>query len=366
VYSNKSQIARALDVHPSQIPQALTSSKQKLAAMTNWAVASLACAAVMLAGQMGCVLAYTRPDQLAKLIKFRDENVNKGPGWQTAFSQTSVGGQYVDPGTELGGPWTCPTDPKYTSANETCDPCGNNRPNKYWGNWNHVACRGLQVTPSNTEGSSGELGDGYVSNIHITGLHLEGTLPINEFCEFHTLREFDVDHANFTGQIPDKLCSPDCFNNLQEIDFSYNQLTGTLPPCVSTMPWLSSFKVENNYRLQGTIPESYPEGPHLWWLDFGYNKFTGSVPSTFISYNELKPLVIFRMVNNSFSGDLYPLSRSHLQGLSTANNDAICGMIPNTVRYAHGFNTLNTNLGKPCPGAKYPPKLPYAPYKWPL
>jgi len=28
------------------------------------------------------------------------------------------------------------------------------------------------------------------------------------------------------------------------------QLTGTLPECIATMPWLSSFKVENNYQVQ--------------------------------------------------------------------------------------------------------------------
>ena len=32
------------------------------------------------------------------------------------------------------------------------------------------------------------------------GEHLEGTLPIREFCAFHYLREFDVDNANFTGK----------------------------------------------------------------------------------------------------------------------------------------------------------------------
>lgn len=333
----------------------------KLPSMTTWAVGSLVLLIVA-----GRVSTYTTPDQLEKLIKFRDANINKGPGWKEAFSTTTVGGQYVAATTELGGPWKCPTPAEYTSANQTCDPCGHNRPNKYWGNWNRMGCRGLEVTPDNTEGASSELGDGIVTNIHITGLHLEGTLPINEICEFHSLREFDVDHADFTGQIPDKLCSPGCFNNIQELDLSYNKLTGTLPPCISTMPWLSSFKVENNYKLQGTIPESYPEAPHLWWLDFGYNNLTGSVPSTFITYNELKPLVIFRMVNNSFSGDLYPLSRSQVQGVSIANNPKLCGMIPNSIRYAHGFNTLNTGLGRPCPGATYPPKLPYAPYKWPL
>ena len=53
--------------------------------------------------------------------------------------------------------------------------------------------------------------------------------------------------------------------------------------------------------------------------------------------------------------------------VSLANNVGLCGMIPNSVRFAHGFNTYNTGLGKSCPGdAAYPPQLAYASYAWPI
>lgn len=35
-------------------------------------------------------------------------------------------------------------------------------------------------------------------------------------------------------------------------------------------------------QLTGTIPKEYPEAPHLWWYDFGYNRLSGSVPDTFM------------------------------------------------------------------------------------
>jgi len=45
-----------------------------------------------------------------------------------------VGDQYTSSDTELGGPWVCPTDPQYTNTSSgSCDPCGENRPNPYWG-----------------------------------------------------------------------------------------------------------------------------------------------------------------------------------------------------------------------------------------
>lgn len=53
--------------------------------------------------------------------------------------------------------------------------------------------------------------------------------------------------------------------------------------------------------------------------------------------------------------------------VSLANNDGLCGMIPNSVRSAHGFNMYKTSLGKPCPGdTAFPPKLTYATYAWPI
>jgi hypothetical protein len=109
------------------------------------------------------------------------------------------------------------------------------------------------------------------------------------------------------------------------------QLSGTLPPCLSTMPWLSSLKVENNYRvraptpfsmylvtdpmiaghllleasgyicavahahcvydlaqLRGSIPAEFAAAPHLWWLDVGYNRFSGSVPASFMCADHLR------------------------------------------------------------------------------
>lgn len=35
-------------------------------------------------------------------------------------------------------------------------------------------------------------------------------------------------------------------------------------------------------QLRGTIPAAYPSAPHLWWMDFGYNRFTGSIPDSFM------------------------------------------------------------------------------------
>ena len=80
------------------------------------------------------------------------------------------------------------------------------------------------------------MGDGWVTELHITNLELEGTLPAEQFCMFKRLKQIGVNGANFSGPIPPLICS--CFDHLQKIDVGYNQMSGSLPACLAQMPWL--------------------------------------------------------------------------------------------------------------------------------
>lgn len=53
------------------------------------------------------------------------------PDPKLSFHSHQTGGQYVSDDVELGGPWVCPTPAQY--SNGSCDPCGDNRPDPYWG-----------------------------------------------------------------------------------------------------------------------------------------------------------------------------------------------------------------------------------------
>ena len=35
-------------------------------------------------------------------------------------------------------------------------------------------------------------------------------------------------------------------------------------------------------QMTGAIPASFPSAPHLFWQDYGYNQFSGTVPSTYM------------------------------------------------------------------------------------
>ena len=51
-------------------------------------------------------------------------------------------------------------------------------------------------------------GDGYITNLHVTDLHIEGPVP-QQTCIFKFLKELDLDGGNLTGTIPEFLTT--CF-----------------------------------------------------------------------------------------------------------------------------------------------------------
>ena len=51
-------------------------------------------------------------------------------------------------------------------------------------------------------------GDGYITNLHVTDLNVEGPVPV-QTCAFRWLKELDLDGGNMTGTIPEFLTT--CF-----------------------------------------------------------------------------------------------------------------------------------------------------------
>ena len=65
-------------------------------------------------------------------------------------------------------------------------------------------------------------GDGYITNLHVTDLNIEGPVP-EQTCAFKWLKELDLDGGNLTGTIPQFLST--CFPIVNEIDLSYNHVS---------------------------------------------------------------------------------------------------------------------------------------------
>lgn len=75
--------------------------------------------------------------------------------------------------------------------------------------------------------------DGFVTNVHITDMHIDGPSP-REMCLFTHLREFDLDGGNQAGPFPEWLADPSCVPGVQEIDLSYNRVSTTVASSAHT------------------------------------------------------------------------------------------------------------------------------------
>ncbi len=118
---------------------------------------------------------------------------------------------------------------------------------------------------------------GFVTTVHVTDMHLDGP-PAKEFCLLEHLRELDLDGGNQCGPFPEWIIK--CpFSQLQELDLSYNRLTGRIPDSIRSKVSLQEFKVEHNH-FSGPVPEALGDLPNLWRLRLAYNRFKGSIPAS--------------------------------------------------------------------------------------
>lgn len=263
-----------------------------------------------------CVIGITQPDQLQKLQLFKQMMVTRSKNWEMALEE-----------------WVCPTNP--ADSDSTCDPCSRD----FTGNWKHMHCRG----PTNGSGESSQgIYDGFVTNIHITDVKLDGPVP-RELCMFSHIRELDLDGGHLTGPFPEWIV--ECLPQLAEFDMSYNRLSGTLPKSIATVRNLQEIKVEYN-QFSGPIPSEYGYMKHLRVLRLESNRITGRLPDSLALTN--RTLTTLELGQNDLEGDLRVLGPCKLMIVTLYNNPKLCGMVPASVRYAKAYNPYGTNLGKPC------------------
>ncbi|KAK1432829.1 hypothetical protein QVD17_09731 [Tagetes erecta] len=139
--------------------------------------------------------------------------------------------------------------------------------------WNDQENRVLDLTPS--------------------GLGLAGSFPADiRFCQ--NLQKLDLSGNNLTGSIPTELCT--WLPYLVDLDLSGNQLTGDIPAALGKCSFLNSIMLSDN-------------------------QLSGSIPSQFSSLNRLNK---FSVANNALSGPI-PSSLSKFDSSSFEGNRGLCG-----------------------------------------
>ena len=150
------------------------------------------------------------------------------------------------------------------------------------------------------------------SNLTLVDLHnnqIQGTIPVFpesiRYLDYST-NKFSVipyDIGNYLsfivflslsnnslqGNIPDSLCNA---SNLQVLDLSFNNMSGTISPCLITMTnTLETLNLRKN-NLNGPIPDMFPTSCSLGSLKFHENFLHGPIPKSLSHCSSLKVLDI--------------------------------------------------------------------------
>eukprot|EP00887_Chlorella_sp_A99_P003867 scaffold11.g3867.t1 len=300
----------------------------------------------------GPAAAYTQPSELAKLQTLKSQLEQLGPHW-------------------------CPTPAANSTPGQACDPCGDRR---WWGNWDHMACRSLDTAYRFDQQSD----DGLLTHFHFSLTGVEGPAATlhDLLCPFgHTLKEWDMKVDALTGTLPPN--SPACLPRVEEYDLSRNRLTGTIPASLGDMPVMNQLKLQGN-KISGPLPSELGKLRLLEWLRVFDNQMTGTIPAELSALSPTltqargrgasraaapanaaalcsprhsalpspaDPFVNLQISigGNQFEGNLYPFAEAQPQNTNLTYLPNACGMVPAGLLFAAGYDAVGSpGLGLPC------------------
>ncbi|CAN6451242.1 unnamed protein product [Victoria cruziana] len=188
------------------------------------------------------------------------------------------------------------------------DPCGQS--------WTGIICSGSAVT-----------------EIKLSGVGLSGSLGYS-LDGLKSVIYLDLSNNNLTGQIPYQL-PPNC----QQINLAGNGFTGDFQYSISLMTNLTYINLGHN-QLQN-IGDFFGKLSKLTELDLSFNNFSGNLPPTFSSLSSLNTLYL---QNNEFTGSLDALTYLPLLNLNVANNH-FSGAIPPQLLNVKNFQRDGNSWG---------------------
>ncbi|KAG6421462.1 hypothetical protein SASPL_118015 [Salvia splendens] len=183
----------------------------------------------------------------------------------------------------------------------------------------------------------------HLQELELGSNSLHGLIP-RSLSSLSQLTLIALDHNNLSGEIPSSFFS-NC-TKLKLVDFSSNQLTGTIPGEIGSCPDLLAVNLYNN-QLHGEIPASLGNATCLYNLDVECNYLSGELPSEMLA--KLHKMLYLHLSNNymishSNNSDLDPFFTSlanctELAELQLASN-GLGGTLP------HSIGGLSTYLGE--------------------
>ncbi|KAJ4752741.1 Polygalacturonase inhibitor protein [Rhynchospora pubera] len=220
----------------------------------------------------------------------------------------------------------------------------------------------LDVTKPFPDGICGLTEMEYTEISQIPGLY--GPIP-SCITKLSNLVLLGIMKTSLSGPVPD-FSGHTKPTNLTSINLSGNQLSGTIPPSIFTLPNLDSLDLSSN-SLTGTIPPGVlqTKNPSLglannsltgelpksygsvdfWLIDVGGNQLSGDASFLF---GKQKTAVNIVLANNEFEFDLsYVEFSDKIYGFDLSHNK-IYGKVPDSFATAAGLYYPNLSFNKLC------------------
>ncbi|KAH9735400.1 protein kinase domain-containing protein [Citrus sinensis] len=167
--------------------------------------------------------------------------------------------------------------------------------------------------------------EGRITHIGLAESNIKGELGHINFSCFPNLQYLDLSNNNLSGSIPSQIGS---LSNLKYLDLDRNNLTGTIPKEIGSLRNLKELLLGSN-TLGGVLPQEIGNLKSLTALSMDANNIGGPIPS-----------ILFRLTNieylslgfNRFNG-LIPREIGNLKNLTSLSigGNKLTGPIPSTI-----------------------------------
>jgi Leucine-rich repeat (LRR) protein len=188
---------------------------------------------------------------------------------------------------------------------------------------------------------------GHVDQIDLTFNNLTGTIPV-EIGDFPNLVSLYLGGSPITGTLPDEL---ENLTSLTELCILETDINGALPSTLGNLSNLELLWMLGN-QIEGSIPASLGDLSNLSVLVLSYNQLSGSVPP---KLGNLSYLTLFGLNDNQLSGPL-PSELGSLVNLEIldVDNNNLNGTLPpelGNLTFLEYLYVGNNNFTGEVPGA---------------
>ncbi|TYJ48831.1 hypothetical protein E1A91_A01G091400v1 [Gossypium mustelinum] len=185
-------------------------------------------------------------------------------------------------------------------------------------------------------------------NMKTLDLHsnfIQGALPLPPL----TVSFFSISNNSLIGELSSLICNR---TSVEILDLSYNNLNGTIPPCLGNFSKRLSVLDLRMNRFQGTIPDTFDQKCGLNNINFNGNELEGSIPPSLVHCRNMQVLDLGKnKIKDTFPRWLETLPES--QVLVLRSNKLHCFLPSTTTNHSlpelRTLDFANNDLAGPLP-----------------